>query len=442
MAESSGVQVVVRVRPLNSKEKQGNTVPIVSSSSQRNEVTLIRGLGPKSTKHTFTFDKVFNEFTSQQEVFEQTLAPLVTDVFKGFESTVFAYGQTGTGKTYTMEGEIDIPNEAGVIPRSCEAIFQRLTDSRYSESSVRVSYLEIYNEELCDLLVDTAKAAALKICEDVSGKVVCYGLSEFPVTSTTEVLEILRHAQARRRVGETKMNKFSSRSHCLFSLSVTSKEVVDSGRIERRGKLHLVDLAGSECAKTTGAEAGRLRESQNINKSLLTLGRVITSLRDKTARIPYRDSKLTRLLQEALGGHSKTCVIATLSPSIMCADETLSTLKYAEAAHGLENKAAQAFVRMSAFGEPMGDGTEIGDARTFSEMEQRMHYMEIQCEEAQAALGRKHEEVATMLERAELAESKIDGLATSLNLAETQLREQREANDIMVVMPAFKPSTV
>jgi len=317
MAEAAAtVQVVVRVRPLNAKEKQGHTLPIVNSSSQRNEVTLIKGIGFKAMRHTFNFDKVFNEFTTQQEIFEQTLAPLVNDVLKGFESTVFAYGQTGTGKTYTMEGDIDIATEAGVIPRSCEAIFERLMDARYSDSSVRVSYLEIYNEELCDLLVDGTKANNLKVCEDVAGKVICWGLSEIPVTSTTEVLEILRHAQARRRVGETKMNKVSSRSHCLFSLSVTSKELVDGGMMERRGKLHLVDLAGSECAKATGADANstRLRESQNINKSLLTLGRVITSLRDKTARIPYRDSKLTRLLQEALGGHSKTCLLQRYHP--------------------------------------------------------------------------------------------------------------------------------
>lgn len=201
--------------------------------------------------------------------------------------------------------------------------------------------------------------------------------------------------------------------------------------MERKGKMHLVDLAGSECAKSTGAEANSkmLRESQNINKSLLTLGRVITSLRDKVGRIPYRDSKLTRLLQEALGGHSKTCIIATVSPSALCAEETLSTLKYAEKAQGIENKPVCASVRMQTGTKAAADGLDGSvSQRTFQEMEQRMHYMEMQCEEAQAALGRKYEELQLMVERAEQAEKSLEEANTSLAGVREELAAARTFN--------------
>ena len=354
MAEQ--VQVIVRIRPLNEKEKKQSTLPVVSASSTKNEVTVIRGSGARQMRHVFKFDGVFSGQSTQAEVFDRTLRPMIHDVLNGFESTVFAYGQTGTGKTHTMEGDIASEADMGVIPRAARAIFESLADEdKYESYDVKASYLEIYNEELSDLLdgvaqadmAATAKAGALAAPAKLQivdggkgGGVRVMGLSEVSVASKEDVVAVLRAAQEKRRVGETRMNKASSRSHCVCTLTVTSTARADGGAalVRHVGKLHLCDLAGSECAKTAGGgngvreEATREAERRNINQSLLTLGRVITTLRaaadgDKSAasaRIPYRDSKLTRLLQESLGGRCKTCVIATGSPSVLAVDETRS----------------------------------------------------------------------------------------------------------------------
>jgi kinesin family protein 11 len=317
----------------------------------------------RQVKSGFKFDSVFGSFTTQEEIFEQTLAPVIGDVLSGFESTVFAYGQTGTGKTHTMEGDIESEEHMGIIPRAACAIFEALAADSIVESHVQVSYLEIYNEELTDLLLPEGAKAKLMVAEDNAkgGKGVhCHGLSEATVGSPKDVLTRLQTAQERRRVGETKMNKQSSRSHCLFTLTVRSKELLPDGMLmERVGKLHMCDLAGSECAKTAGSkgeDASRERERKNINQSLLTLGRVISALRDGSGRVPYRDSKLTRLLQESLGGRCKTCIIATVSPSILCADETLSTLSYAQRAHGIQNKPVQSVLMCTAAMPAAGEG--------------------------------------------------------------------------------------
>eukprot|EP01050_Picozoa_sp_SAG11_P005995 SAG11_NODE_448_length_9392_cov_17.782978_3_plen_247_part_00 len=187
--------------------------------------------------------------------------------------------------------------------------------------------------------------------------VYCRGLLKKCVTSVADVIEIIHAAQARRSISETKMNKASSRSHCLFTMEVESQEKTEGGFVmSRLGKLHLVDLAGSECAKSAGTEsASQERERKNINTSLLSLGRVIMALKQKSPVIPYRDSKLTRLLQESLGGCCKTCIIATVSPSVLCVDESMQTLKYAQQAHGIENKPT--FIsRMGKVDSSRGDG--------------------------------------------------------------------------------------
>jgi kinesin family protein 11 len=426
---ASSVKVSVRLRPLTSREKKKDTIPAVMANTEKKEINVVKGLETKATRHGFHFDNVFGEYATQEEIFEATLMPLVDQVLQGFEATVFAYGQTGTGKTYTMEGDITKEKERGVIPRSCEAIFEHLKNSgRYSNFMVKVSYLEIYNEELADLLVENG--SKLKVCEQKNGKIHCMGLTEKRVTSTEEITTVISSAQQRRQVAETKMNRASSRSHCLFTLRVKSKEKVADGIVEREGKLHLVDLAGSECAKSTGADAARFRESQNINKSLLTLGRVITALRDNLPRIPYRDSKLTRLLQEALGGQCQTLIIATLSPSISCVDESLSTLTYAEQAKGIVNKPVTAQVRMQTLGGGVGGhGSENSASReSFAQMEQRMLYLQSQCSEAQAALGRKHEEVNKLQIRAEEAESKNEDMKNAVAAAEHNLEEAKKQN--------------
>jgi kinesin family protein 11 len=300
---------------------------------------------------TYSFDRVFGSNSSQKFVYETSVQPLVDEVLAGFSCTVFAYGQTGTGKTHTMEGvlsEEEVHEQAGIIPRSVHAIFQTL-ESFKKDYSVKVSFLELYNEELLDLLAAEATTTELKIFEDIGGKkgIVVQGLEEIAVDNAGEVFQQLQLSQSRRRVAETKMNKNSSRSHCIFTITIHTKETTLEGEdVIKIGKLHLVDLAGSECVGRSGVDKTRATEAGNINKSLLTLGRVITALVDRSTYVPYRDSKLTRLLQESLGGRSKTVIIATVSPAALCADETQSTLDYASRAKSIKNK-PQVNVRMT-----------------------------------------------------------------------------------------------
>ena len=490
MTERSGIQVVVRLRPMSERELKGNTLPVVTASTEKKEVTVIKGSGARTLRSTFAFDDVFTSFSTQKEVFDQTLAPVIGDVLAGYESTVFAYGQTGTGKTHTMEGNLEVSADRGVIPRAAFDVFRRLrADDAYVDFDVRASFLEIYNEELCDLLVDCdvddiaavkAKSKELRLVEDSGGPgapgkkkgrgVFVMGLTEERVESPEDVLTLMARAAERRKVGETKMNKQSSRSHCVFTMSVRSRRVLtDGSHMECAGKLHMVDLAGSECAKSAGGEGGadaaRERERKNINQSLLTLGRVITLLKNggkaKGERIPYRDSKLTRLLQESLGGRCKTCVIATVSPSAMSADETLSTLQYAQSAHGIVNKpvaASMLKLNVEGFG-PGRPATARGDGaggagmtgqtqQDWAEMETRMHYLETQAEEAAAALARKHAEHAALVSRAETAEGAVAvaekaALVSRAETAETleRLLEKTAENERLGVLLAARVRT-
>lgn len=436
--EGKAVQVVVRLRPLNDRESKGSTLPVVTASTDKSEVCICRGQGNRQLKQAFNFDRVFTSFTSQQEVFQQTFLEqgIIDDVLRGYESTVFAYGQTGTGKTFTMEGELESPEMQGVIPRATTEIFARLSRCEWSE--VKASYLEIYCEELCDLLLphDHGDGAKLAIMEDKTkrGKgVFCHGLSEATVANEREVLELIHRAGERRKVGETKMNARSSRSHCIFTLSVHSKTRLDDGAmIESSGKLHLVDLAGSECAKACGASTeARERERKNINQSLLTLGRVIGALREGGAsagqHVPYRDSKLTRLLQESLGGRCKTCIIATLSPSALAVDESTSTLQYAQMAMGIQNKpVAMSYLKMAGIdgvgaAGSAGTGSGGGSIEEWSRMEMRLAYMESQVAEAQSALARKHAALAGAEKRADDAEGRERATAAELAQVRTAL---------------------
>eukprot|EP00913_Durusdinium_trenchii_P017522 g16463.t1 len=241
----------------------------------------------------------------------------------------------------------------GLVPRTAAAVLEALATSEFTDSSVTVSYLEIYNEELSDLLAPTDRHQKLDLKDIGGGRgVCCQGLSEVPVHSMDDILEVVRRAQEKRRVAETRVNARSSRSHSIFTMKVRCQRAVAGGELENQGKLHLVDLAGSECAKKGGliypedvSASARLlagqeeeRERRSINQSLLTLGRVITALREGSGRVPYRDSKLTRLLQDALGGRCKTVIIATISPALASVEETISALSYAEQAAGIRNR--------------------------------------------------------------------------------------------------------
>jgi len=338
----SRVQVMVRIRPQSTLEKETNQ-PVIITAPNNTELRVRQSRkGLTAADKTYNFDNVFNSHSTQEEVFRVAIEPLVTEVLQGFNCTVFAYGPTGTGKTHTMEGTLSSDandKDAGVIPRCVHAIFDRLQKT-FSEFSVKVSFLELYNEELCDLLVE-GEERPLRIFEDSTGKsgITISGLEEVVVTSPEQVFALLRRSQLKRRVAETNLNKNSSRSHCVFTITIHGKETgIDNDDVIRTGKLHLVDLAGSECIGRSGAQNIRAKEAGKINQSLLTLGRVITALVEKHGYIPYRDSKLTRLLQESLGGRSKTCIIATVSPAAMCIDESLSTLDYASRAKHIKNK--------------------------------------------------------------------------------------------------------
>lgn len=266
-------------------------------------------------------------------------------VLNGFNCTIFAYGQTGTGKTYTMTGDISnvlpLPDAAGIIPRVLDALFTRL-EADETENSVKCSFIELYNEELRDLF-STDDTVKLKIFDDNSKKghstTLVQGMEEFHLKSAAQGIELLREGSHKRQVAATKCNDLSSRSHTVFTIMVYIKRINEDGQEElSAGKLNLVDLAGSENIQRSGAENKRAAEAGLINKSLLTLGRVINALVERGSHIPYRESKLTRLLQDSLGGRTKTCIIATLSPAKSNLEETISTLDYAFRAKNIRNK--------------------------------------------------------------------------------------------------------
>lgn len=264
----------------------------------------------------------------------------------GYNCTIFAYGQTGTGKTYTMSGDMNdtlgiLSDAAGIIPRVLHSLFNKL-EMEDTESFVKCSFIELYNEELRDL-ISPEENAKLKIFDDTSRKghatTVVQGMEESHIKNATEGIKLLQDGSLKRQVAATKCNDLSSRSHTVFTITACVKRTGEDGEdYVSAGKLNLVDLAGSENIQRSGAENKRAAEAGLINKSLLTLGRVINALVDRSSHIPYRESKLTRLLQDSLGGRTKTCIIATISPAKSNLEETISTLDYAFRAKNIRNK--------------------------------------------------------------------------------------------------------
>ncbi|KAA0046003.1 hypothetical protein IC582_025259 [Cucumis melo] len=341
------VQVLIRVRPLNNMERSNNGYNRCLKQESAQSITWI---GQPETK--FTFDHVACETVDQEMLFRMAGLPMVENCLSGYNSCMFAYGQTGSGKTHTMLGEIDdlevkpSPHR-GITPRIFEFLFARIhaeEEIRRDEKlkyNCKCSFLEIYNEQITDLLDPSSTNLLLR--EDVKKGVYVENLSEFEVRTVSDILRLLTQGSSNRKVAATNMNRESSRSHSVFTCVIESKWEKESSTNLRFSRLNLVDLAGSERQKTSGAEGERLREAANINKSLSTLGHVIMVLLDvargKPRHIPYRDSKLTFLLQDSLGGNSKTMIIANVSPSICCAAETLNTLKFAQRAKLIQNNA-------------------------------------------------------------------------------------------------------
>ncbi|XP_031211753.1 chromosome-associated kinesin KIF4A-like [Mastomys coucha] len=331
------VRVALRCRPLVPKEIGEGCQVCLSFVPGKPQVVI-------GTDKSFTYDFVFDPSAEQEEVFNTAVAPLIKGIFKGYNATVLAYGQTGSGKTYSMGGtySADQENEPtiGVIPRVIQLLFKEMEEKGDSEFTLRVSYLEIYNEEILDLLCSSReKASQIYIREDPKAGIKTVGLTEKTVSVASDMVSCLEQGNNARTVAATAMNSQSSRSHAIFTVSIRQRKKTDKNS-SFHSKLCLVDLAGSERQKKTKAEGDRLREGININRGLLCLGNVISALGDgkKGSFVPYRDSKLTRLLQDSLGGNSHTLMIACVSPADSSLEETLNTLRYADRARKIKNK--------------------------------------------------------------------------------------------------------
>ncbi|WPJ58948.1 hypothetical protein SMAC4_00205 [Sordaria macrospora] len=343
---TTNINVVVRCRGRNDREVKENSAVVVKTEGLKGRIVEL-SMGPNAVSNkTYTFDRVFSQAADQAMVFDEVVKPILEEMLAGYNCTIFAYGQTGTGKTYTMSGDMNqtfgmLPDTAGIIPRVLHALFNKLeVDDK--EHCVRCSFIELYNEELRDLL-SAEDNTKLKIFDDNSKKghatTIVQGMEERHILSAADGLRWLQEGSVRRQVAATKCNDLSSRSHTVFTITVHVKQQTENGEdYLMGGKLNLVDLAGSENIQRSGAENKRAAEAGLINKSLLTLGRVINALVDRSPHIPYRESKLTRLLQDSLGGRTKTCIIATISPARSNMEETISTLDYAFRAKNIRNK--------------------------------------------------------------------------------------------------------
>uniref|UniRef100_A0A8C5M8W9 Kinesin family member 7 n=1 Tax=Leptobrachium leishanense TaxID=445787 RepID=A0A8C5M8W9_9ANUR len=350
-SEETTVHVAIRVRPLLPKELLHGQQTCVWVDPSQQKLTL-------GTNRHFQFQDVLDETCGQETVYILCVQPLLDAFFQGFNATVVAYGQTGSGKTYTI-GEASISSisedEQGIIPQAMAEIFKLVDENDLIDYTIRISYLEVYKEELRDLLEMQTSSKDILVREDDKGNTVLCGVKECEVEGLDEVLGLLEMGNTAKHTGATQVNALSSRSHTIFTVTMEQRRVV--GRFTRMAtgdegglgigqvlssKFHFVDLAGSERILKTGNTGERLKESIQINTGLLALGNVISALGDpkrKSAHIPYRDSKITRILKDSLGGNAKTVMISCISPSASDFDETLNTLNYASRAQNIKNKA-------------------------------------------------------------------------------------------------------
>ncbi|GAV03422.1 hypothetical protein RvY_13848 [Ramazzottius varieornatus] len=331
------VRVLVRCRPLSDKEVAAGYKPVVIVDNKARKITVKTDKAEKGEK-VYTFDGVYGSESTQEDVFNGSIRSLVDAALQGFNSTIFAYGQTGTGKTFTMQGSSKDP---GIIPRSMQQIFSHIDSSINERYLVNASYMEIYQEELHDLLRKQGKeenAKKIEIKVDQNGSIYVKHLSQYQLKSVRHMEKMMERGQQNRSVGSTDMNEYSSRSHAIFTVNIECSHLgLDGKEHIRVGKLNLVDLAGSEKQAKTNSSGERFKEATQINLSLSTLGKVINALVEKSSHVPYRDSKLTRLLQDSLGGNSKTIMVANIGPASYNVEETLSTLRYANRAKNIKN---------------------------------------------------------------------------------------------------------
>nr|CAB3456628.1 unnamed protein product [Digitaria exilis] len=399
--EDCCVKVAVHVRPLIGDEKLQGCKDCVAIVPGKPQVQI--------GSHSFTFDHVYGSTgTPSVAMFDQCVAPLVDGLFQGYNATVLAYGQTGSGKTYTMGTACKEGSHIGIIPRAMATLFDKIESLKSQvEFQLRVSFIEILKEEVRDLLDPTAATVGkvengnghaklsmpgkppVQIREASNGVITLAGSTEVHVSTQKEMTACLEQGSLSRATGSTNMNNQSSRSHAIFTITLEQMRktdpimTADGMPIEEMNedylcaKLHLVDLAGSERAKRTGSDGLRFKEGVHINRGLLALGNVISALGDEKKRkegahVPYRDSKLTRLLQDSLGGNSKTVMIACISPADINAEETLNTLKYANRARNIQNK-------------PIVNRNPIADE--MKRMRQQIEYLQAELVSARGGVG-------------------------------------------------------
>ncbi|TRY92610.1 hypothetical protein DNTS_029267 [Danionella cerebrum] len=438
----ASVRVAVRVRPMNRREKDLSAKCIIQMEGNKTSITNMKipdgvtGDAVRERTKTFMYDFSYDSsdcknasFVAQEKVFKDLGTDVLKAAFEGYNACIFAYGQTGSGKSHTMMG---IPGDTGLIPRICEGLFDRIAGmTRRDEASFRteVSYLEIYNERVRDLLRrKLAKTYNLRVREHPKEGPYVEELSKHLVQNFSDVEELMEAGNINRTTASTGMNDASSRSHAIFTINFTQAKFDTEMPSETVSKIHLVDLAGSERADATGATGVRLKEGGNINKSLVTLGNVISALADlsqdagnihvkrKPVFVPYRDSVLTWLLKDSLGGNSKTIMIATISPADVNYGETLSTLRYANRAKNIINKPTinedsnvrlirelrAEIARLKAL---LAQGNQIAllDSPTALSMEEELHHNEARVLELTKEWTNKWNETQNILKEETLA---------------------------------------
>ena len=341
-ATSENIKVCLRIRPMSLQEKSRNDIACIEPVS--NEQLILQH---KNLRRSYTFNLVFGQESSQEDVFFNcSMDKLIDSALDGYSVTIFAYGQTGSGKTYTIMGRDDAINEkilknnkySGIMPKSINYIWSTVS-RRQQKFYIKVSFLEIYNEQINDLLNPTN--ANLQIRWDQKQGFFVEGLLVIECKKPEDIVEIILQGTKNRKRGSHDLNKDSSRSHCILTIYLISEFQSGNETYKKYGKISFVDLAGSERLKETHSKGGMIKETGNINKSLFVLGKVISSLTDKkntNQHIPYRDSKLTMLLMDSIGGTAKTLMIACVSPSSEYSDETMSTLNYASRTMNIKNK--------------------------------------------------------------------------------------------------------
>jgi len=400
-SKSENVKVVLRFRPLNKKEEGKDSKDFKLKVNKKQGVIDI---GQASSNHQFIFDYVFDGQSSQTDIFATVAHKAVEWVCQGYNATIFVYGATSSGKTHTLFGNVDNKDQKGIIPRCCDLVFETINKSEnVVEADMKCSFLEIYREHIRDLLSDNNDFNPdLRIRQSPQGIYVQGLLSEF-VYTPADIMQKIKKGTKQRVTASTSLNDQSSRSHAVLTLSL--KQTLSDKTI-LQSKLNLIDLAGSENVGRSEVQGINLAEAQTINKSLSCLGNVIYALTEKGRdHIPYRDSKLTYILQDSLGGNSRTILIATASPSSLCYSETLSTLRFAKRSKDIKN-----------LPKVNKDQSSAELLRIIDELQKRIAELESKCEDSQViiqAVEQAHsdnKEVTLLRTRCQRLEKRIEFL--------------------------------